>query len=270
MAGQEGDFEHWVFDNCSTDNTASEVAKFPNVRFVSEPDRGQSHAVNKGFAAARGGIICWLNADDAYPPGLFGRLREVFSDPDCSVVFGDVEQVARDGHSRERVQAVFEDRLDLVRWWTSKARLHQPAIFFRRAVIERVGLLREDLHYAMDYEYWWRVSEFFAFHAIPDILAIQHRQPESKTIRAWDKVYEERARIFAPFYSLIDGGDREALLTEKRKVLAGRYVLNAWASLESDRSLARRNIALAWREDPWSILKIRNLGLLRAWASASR
>ena len=51
------DFEHLIFDNCSTDETRRVVADFPHVQFVSEPDRGQSHAVNKGLAAARGGLF---------------------------------------------------------------------------------------------------------------------------------------------------------------------------------------------------------------------
>ena len=64
------DFEHLIFDNCSTDGTAAVAAEFPHVKFVSEPDRGQSQAVNKGLAAARGKIICWLNSDDEYAPGV--------------------------------------------------------------------------------------------------------------------------------------------------------------------------------------------------------
>jgi glycosyltransferase involved in cell wall biosynthesis len=100
------DYEHLVFDNCSTDASAMVAADFPCVRFVREADRGQSHAVNKGLAAARGEIICWLNADDAYPAGVFTRLRELFADPQCDVVFGDVEQVAYDGRPPQRAAAV--------------------------------------------------------------------------------------------------------------------------------------------------------------------
>ena len=88
----DADFEHLIFDNCSTDETAAVAAEFPHVKFVSEPDRGQSHAVNKGLSAARGEIICWLNSDDEYDPGAFAKLREVFSDPAVQVVFGDVRR----------------------------------------------------------------------------------------------------------------------------------------------------------------------------------
>lgn len=260
----DADFEHLLFDNCSTDSTRSLVARYPHVRFTSEPDRGQSHAVNKGLAAARGEIICWLNADDAYPPGLFARLREVFAGEDCDVVFGDVEQIAYDGRPAQRVEAAFHDRLDLVRWWSSRARLHQPAIFFRRAAAKSVGLLREDLHYAMDYEYWWRMSERYRFRYLPHVLAIQHRQPDSKTVRSWHKVYEEREKIFAPFYGLIDRGDHAALLREKRRSLAGRYITNAFAAVRHDRRAASAELVRAWSQSPREVLRPQNLGLLRS------
>ena len=261
---QDGDdYEHLVFDNCSTDETATVVAGFPRVQFFCEADRGQSHAVNKGLAAARGEIICWLNTDDAYPPGLFALLRELFADPQCDVVFGDVDQVAYDGRPPQRAAAVFNDRLDLVRWWSSRARLHQPAVFFRRKVYEAMGPLREDLHYAMDYEYWWRIAEKFRFHHAPEVLAIQHRQPESKTVRSWHKVYEEREKIFAPFYGLIDGGDRAALLREKRRAMSDRYLMNASAIATNDRGAALSDVWRGLHEDPAAVLRGDWLGALR-------
>lgn len=263
LAQGDQNFEHLVFDNCSTDGTAEVAGRYPHLRFVREADRGQAHAVNKGLAIAKGEIICWLNSDDAYPPGLFARLREVFADSSCEVVFGDVEQVAYDGRPTRRAEAVFDDRLDLVRWWTSKARLHQPAVFFRRSVAVQTGELREDLHYAMDYEYWWRMSEKHRFHRIPEVLAVQHRQPDSKTIQAWHKVYEERESIFFPFYGLVDGGNPRALLREKRRGLASRYLLNAFAAAPADTVATRESLARAWAQSPAEVLHPRTLGLLR-------
>lgn len=263
-------FEHLVFDNQSTDSTLEVAARYPHLRFVSEKDRGQSHAVNKGLAAANGEVICWLNADDAYPPGLFRRLREVFADPSYDVVFGYVEQVVYDGSDVHAAEAFFTDRTDLLRWWESKARLHQPAVFFRRKVAEQTGPLREDLHYVMDYEYWWRMSENFRFHHLPEVLAIQHRQPDSKTVRAWHKVYEEREKVFAPFYALIDGGDRRTFLAEKKRGLARRYIGDAYAAAATDRQAALENVARAWKQSPAAVLRPANLGLLRRLLAASR
>lgn len=257
------EYEHLVFDNCSTDSTASEVTKFPKVDFRSEPDRGQSDAVNKGFVVARGEIICWLNSDDEYPPGVFTRLREIFADPAVTVVFGDVEQVGYDGVPSQRAAAVFERREDLVRWWSSRARLHQPAIFFRRSIQEQTGLLKEDLHFAMDYEYWWRMSERYVFRYFPEVFAIQHRQPDSKTVLAWQKVYLEREQIFSPFYGLIDGGDRDGLELEKRKAMAEKYLGEAFALISSDRGAALSLLGKSFRECPKGILNPGWLGIVR-------
>jgi glycosyltransferase involved in cell wall biosynthesis len=258
----DSDFEHLVFDNCSTDETAAVLAKYPHLKVRIERDRGQSDAVNKGFLAATGEIICWLNSDDAYPPGLFARLREVFENPEVDAILGDATQVAYDGTGSRRYPGQFDNREDLVRWWSGRARIHQPAVFFRRRAREAAGLLREDLHYAMDYEYWWRLSEHCRFHYVPEILAIQHRQPESKTVLDWSKVYTEREKIFAPFYGRIDGGDREALLREKRRAMAERYLGEAFLNARQHPSSALKAWWRSFRERPAYALHPRSLGLL--------
>jgi glycosyltransferase involved in cell wall biosynthesis len=257
------DFEHLIFDNCSTDSTAEVLSRYPHVRCVSEADRGQSDAINKGFLSAKGEIICWLNSDDVYPMGLFKRLREFFSDPAVDILFGDVLQKNYDGSPDQVVLARFEKREDLVRWWSRDVKLHQPAVFFRSRVRERVGLLNEDLHYVMDYEYWWRMSERYRFQHVSEVLAIQHRQPESKTIVAWDRVLQEREAIFAPHYHLLGLKNLAALMKEKKIQLAGQYLQNAWAVLPSDRSAALLNFARAFRESPREALSFKNLGLIR-------
>lgn len=263
QAQGDGGFEHLVFDNCSTDETTRVVTEFPHVHFVSEPDRGQSHAVNKGLACAKGEIICWLNSDDAYPPGVFACLRKVFGDPKVNVVFGDALQVTYEPCGEVRAPGRFDSRLDLVRWWSSAVKLHQPAIFFRRSILAEMAPLREDLHYVMDYEFWWRLSEKNDFHYLPEILAIQHRQPGSKTIRAWHKVYEERERVFAPFYNLIDGGDGGMLMGEKRREMGRRYLSEAFATASSSRMLALQCLVRSFSENPGLLMDVRWLGVLR-------
>ena len=259
----DADFEHLIFDNCSTDETAAVAAEFPHVKFVSEPDRGQSHAVNKGLSAARGEIICWLNSDDEYDPGAFAALREVFSDPAVQVVFGDVRQIEYDGRGEEVARGKFNSRLDLVRWWSSRVKLHQPAVFFRREAAGKAGPLREDLHLAMDYELWWRMSEKYNFRYIPQVLAIQHRQPDSKTIRSWATALVERERIFSSYYSLIDGGDLPALMREKRRELGRSYLLQAYALAPTRRLDAARLLATSFREWPEGISEMRWPGVFK-------
>jgi glycosyltransferase involved in cell wall biosynthesis len=256
-------FEHLIFDNCSTDSTAAVVSRYCHVCCIVERDRGQSDAINKGFLAVKGEIICWLNSDDAYPEGLFRRLRELFADPSVDVVFGDVLQKNYDGSSDGIALARFERREDLVRWWSRDVKLHQPAIFFRRGVREKIVLLNESLHYTMDYEYWWRMSEKYRFQYVSEVLAIQHRQPESKTIMEWHRVMEERERIFSPYQQML-GEDAGSLSKERRQSLARLYLTNAWSVVSSDRASARTNYLRAFKEDFREALSFKQLGLLRA------
>ncbi len=261
VSGQgDPDFEHLIFDNCSSDSTSAVISSYPHVCCVREPDRGQSDAVNKGFLAARGEIICWLNSDDAYPPGLFRQLKELFFDPEVDVVFGDVLQKNYNGSVDTVASSRFVRREDLVRWWSRDVKLHQPAIFFRRSVREKTGLLNESLHYAMDYEYWWRMSERHRFIHVPKVLAIQHLQPASKTITAWPRFYLEREEVFAPHYGMIDGGDPGSLARERRATMARNYLQLAW-SAPGRSQVVWGNIIRALCEDPSFIMKPELLGL---------
>jgi len=254
-------FEHLIFDNCSKDTTAEIASRYPHITFISESDRGQSHAVNKGLAASRGEIICWLNSDDEYEPGAFTALREAFSDPAVQVVFGDVRQIEYDGRGGEVAHGKFDSRLDLIRWWSSRVKLHQPSIFFRREAAVKSGAVREDLHYAMDYELWWRMSGLFDFRYIPRVLAVQHRQPDSKTIRSWATALAERKRIFSPYYSLIDKGNLPGLMREKRRELGRSYLLQAYALAPTRALDAARMLVMSFRERPCGILEMRWPGI---------
>jgi len=257
------DFEHWIFDNCSSDETSSVAARFSHVRFLSESDRGQAHAVNKGFQAASGEILCWLNADDRLAPETFRTLRRTFDDPTIAVVYGDAIQITYDGRGEILAPARFDSRLDLLKWWSPLVKLHQPSVFFRRSLVDTVGELREDLHYALDYEFWWRLSEHHTFHYLPQPLAIQHRQPESKTILDWEKVLAERERIFAPLDFLLNEPG-STLTRERKNGLAELFWKCAFATLSDSPSAS---LSFAWkalRQRPEQIFRL--AGLLRRMA----
>ena len=260
LGQNDPDFEHLIFDNCSEDGSAEIASSFFHLTFVREKDRGQSDAVNKGFRAASGEIICWLNSDDEYAPGAFATLRQAFSNPATMVVFGNVRQIGYDGADDVIAEGSFEKRNDLVRWWSGRVKLHQPAVFFRKSVLQETGLLREDLHYAMDYEFWWRMSERHRFVHLPEVLAVQHRQPESKTILAWQKVLQERERIFSTHYGLIGGASTD---TEQRQALSKTYLQQAYAVVGTRRMDALRLLAKSWSEWPQAFWDFSWAGVVR-------
>lgn len=259
----DADYEHLVFDNCSDDGSAEIARAFAGVQLRVERDRGQSHAVNKGFEAARGEIVCWLNTDDEYEPGTFGRLRAIFDQPEVNVVFGDVRQISYDGGEAVIAAGRFESRLDLLRWWSGDVKLHQPAVFFRRSVLRDTGFLREDLHYAMDYEFWWRMSERHRFHYCQSVLAIQHRQPDSKTVKAWERVLEEREKIFGSLGYLVTDRSADQMKSERRQAMSKYYLTRAYGEVKSSRAAAWRSFLAAAREQAGYALHPRSLGLVK-------
>jgi glycosyltransferase involved in cell wall biosynthesis len=264
-AQQEQSYEHIIIDNCSTDETREillEYAQDPRVRLLIEPDHGQSEAVNKGFRMAQGEVICWLNSDDTYFPETLTKVHRAFGNPCVQVIFGEVRQISYAGEAPTLTKSHFQDRRDLIRWWSRRVQLHQPAIFFRRAVQEKIGFLNEELHYAMDYDYWWRMSAESDFHHVPEELAIQHRQPDSKTMKEWYRVLEEREKVFSPFYPLLEE-NKSALDKERSQSLASHFLLQAYATVNKDRSVAWFYFQKAFLQSPSLVLRPSSLGLLR-------
>ncbi len=258
-------YEHIIIDNCSTDETQGilrEYAHDPRVKLLIQPDHGQSEALNKGFRMAEGEIICWLNSDDAYLPETLTKVREAFEEPRRSVIFGNVSQVSYQGEDPIQLKSCFQCRYDLIRWWSRRVQLHQPAIFFRRAVFGKVGFMKEDLHYAMDYEYWWRLSSEYEFYYVPEELAIQHRQLDSKTMKSWYHVLLEREKIFSPFYELLE--EKKSVLTRERlHALASHFLVQAYALIERDRAAAWFYLQKVFLKSPLLLLRPSTLGLLR-------
>ena len=247
-------FEHIVFDNCSSDGTAEIAARYPHLRFHAEPDRGQSHALNKALALARGEIVCWLNADDQYLPGAFEIARREFARPDVDVIFGDAEEIFFDGRPSAVRTARFERREDLLIWWEKRTDLLQPAVFFRRSLLERIGPLREDLHMIMDTELWWRMSALCRFHRIDKPLAVQQRQPDSKTMKHAERIYDEKARVFWPILCDEHPGQRLHYWLARHRGMGRRYLGLAQSASREDRSLALHFLKRSAGENPFVTL----------------
>ncbi len=148
-----------VIDGGSTDETVEILKSYgTQVSWVSEPDRGQSHALNKGVRMARGSVIGWINSDDFYAAGkpLEPVARAFANDPTLDIVFTEGTLVDEQGASYMDVKSThpITARELLLRPGNS---LFQPTIFFRRALFEAVGGVDESLHYAMDLDLWLKM-----------------------------------------------------------------------------------------------------------------
>jgi glycosyltransferase involved in cell wall biosynthesis len=153
------DAEVIVIDGASADGTQEILAEYGDrSEWFSEPDRGQSDAVNKGVLKARGEIIAWINSDDYYPKG--GLLKQVVAlfeaDPMLDIVYGDAMMVDIQGRPIRRFRSfeMLSGKQILIR----PARfVCQPALFFRRQVFLDTGGLSTNLHWAMDLDLWLRM-----------------------------------------------------------------------------------------------------------------
>jgi glycosyltransferase involved in cell wall biosynthesis len=186
-------FEHIVIDGGSEDETMEVVRKYPHLKWISEPDRGQADALNKGFRMAQGDIIGWLNADDLYLPGTFELVSRALDKPRGRwVVMGDVEMTDEYGNVLQLLYNQPRRFHELLRFWDTKLRIfHQPGVFFFKEVLDRVGLLDISLYFAMDYDLWLRISRKFAFHRVNAIFARYRLHASSKSSRGWDAFMPE-------------------------------------------------------------------------------
>jgi glycosyltransferase involved in cell wall biosynthesis len=183
-------FEHLVIDGGSTDGTLLLLRSLTTgeegraVMWLSEPDSGQSEALNKGFRQAKGEIIGWLNSDDRYHAGCFEQIVQAFADnPDADILYGDYLVVDESGKTLKiRREIEFSEFILL---YHRVLYIPTTATFFRRKVFEENNWLDESLHYAMDLEFFIRLAaRGYRFKHIPEILADFRVHPRSKSCRA--------------------------------------------------------------------------------------
>ncbi len=189
--------EHIVVDANSTDGTVEILKEFSNIRWISEPDRGQSDAFNKGLGMARAPLIGWLNADDTYEPNVLAQIVNFFrAHPEAAIVNGHLVRIDESGRELEFLPAR-SSCFWLVHFWFKWYGLNHPSTFYRKEVFEQVGLLDTELHYAMDYDFYLRASRVYRFHDIDLLTTRMLVHPEAKTSGGWDRFARDVQRTLA-------------------------------------------------------------------------
>ena len=194
-----------VMDAGSTDETPAILARYRDRIAILEiaPDRGQSHAINKGLERMTGDVWSYLNSDDLLAPGSLARLAELFDDPAIDWV-GAVSTIF-DGtgdHDQVAPQEPLILREVLTPWHRSVQHVFpcSNVCFMRRTLYDRIGGFDESFHYSMDMEYYSRAMfSGFKLTRIPDVLGRWRWHPESKTVRDGQayKFLQEELRIAA-------------------------------------------------------------------------
>ena len=188
------EIEHWVVDGGSTDGTIDilerlERAQPGRLHFVSEADRGQADAVNKGFDRARGEIVGWLNSDDVYEPGCFAAVARTFAEhPECDVVYGRAHYVGEN----DELLGVYPTRTEF-EWQTlaHECFICQPTVFIRRRVLDAGIRLDDSLQMCMDYDLWIRLGRRHRVLFVDQVLASSRMYEDNKTLARRSEVYRE-------------------------------------------------------------------------------
>lgn len=187
--------EHIVIDGESTDGTIDILKKYDKeIIWSSEPDGGQTDAINKGIKLAKGEVLTYLNSDDILLPGAVAAVMEEFdAHPAVDFIYGDYEIIDSHGNHLLSRKTIDYDRNILL---YGRALIAQPASFFRRRVIEKIGLFDERYDFCMDIEFWIRaVLNGVKFKRIDRPLAAQRLHDSAKTMTVRWKLDEQHRKI---------------------------------------------------------------------------
>lgn len=211
--------EYIVVDGASNDSSVDVIKRYAHrlSYWVSENDKGQTDALNKGFAQAKGQILAWLNSDDLYAPGaISAAVSYLQAHPKVGMVYGDLDFIDENDHVIGKFNAA---QTDLARLRRGYVHIPQPATFFRAELWRQVGPLDPTFYFAMDYDLWVRLAKVTSFQYLPGRAWAQFRlHSDTKTVTADDRCWPEMLRVHYR-----DGGSRLAPIVFKyhlRKLLS--------------------------------------------------
>lgn len=215
-----------VVDGGSTDGSVELLRGYGDrIDWVSEPDRGHAHAINKGWRRANGGILAWLNADDRYadPGAVEAGVEALEGHPEADVVYGDYRVVDPSGE-------VLEDRRRPADWDLERAVrecdhvVPQPTTLIRRRAVRRVGGLDETLGNNKDHDLWLRIGLEGSFVRIPRLTAVV-RAGEGLSQRA--DMPETKVRVVRKFLDRDDLPEQFRSPAFRRRAMSNAYLVAA-------------------------------------------
>lgn len=211
--------EYIIVDGGSTDGSLDIIQKYADrlAWWVSEKDRGQTDAINKGFARASGQIFAWINSDDTYEPRAVGQaVRFLLDHPEVGMVYADCNYINEQGRVIGKFPAA---QTDLPRLRRGYVHIPQQTMFFRAELWKQVGPLDPSFYFAMDYDLWTRIAARAELRYLAGQTWANFRiHASGKTVAADDRCWPEMLRVHYR-----DGGSFFAPIVAKyyvRKLIA--------------------------------------------------
>jgi glycosyltransferase involved in cell wall biosynthesis len=212
--------EYLIVDGGSTDGTVNIIQKYEDklAYWISEKDGGQTDAINKGFAQARGDIFAWINSDDTYEPGAVTVAAKYLQEhPEVGMVYGDCNYINEFSQVIGKFKAAQTNYRLLRRGLT---RIPQQTMFFRADLWKQVGPLDPSFYFAMDYDLWTRLAERTEIKYTPQTWANFRLHTSGKSILADDRCWPEMMRVHYR-----DGGSFFSVIVAKYYI---RKLMSPW------------------------------------------
>lgn len=188
--------EYIIVDGCSTDGSVEIIQHYASQLswWVSEPDQGQTDAINKGFAHANGEILAWINSDDTYLPGAVSKaVTFLISHPEAALVYADANLIDEQGSVLGRFPA---QQTSLIKLLHGSVHIPQQTTFFWARLWRRVGPLDPTFQFAMDYDLWVRLAKLAPLVYTPQLWANFRLHGEGKSETMDNRCYPEMIRIY--------------------------------------------------------------------------
>jgi glycosyltransferase involved in cell wall biosynthesis len=247
--------DYVVMDAGSKDGSVEILQKYGDrFRWVSEKDRGQADAVNKGYHATSGEIFTFLNSDDTYLPGALSTIAKHFkANPGVGMIYGEAYHVKLDGE----IIAPYPTQPFDLRTLNNQCYICQPAAFMLREAFYNAGMMNVDMHFALDYELWIRIAKQYGVRKVDEFLATSRMHMDNKTLSKRRLVYQEILSTvktqfhYAP-YEWINGYacyllDRKDQYFDRSKPTVASYALSLALGMYHNPGQRKRFLA-EWQE----------------------
>jgi glycosyltransferase involved in cell wall biosynthesis len=256
------ELEYIVIDGGSRDASLEIIQKYEQwlSHWLSEPDRGQAHAINKGLSRATGSILGWINSDDLLLPDSLALVGQAHYLSPRDLVAGDVVEFWESSGQTQVVKQVEVELRKFIEFWTRKGSWHQPGIFFPKYLVNTVGFLDESLRYLFDYDFFCRSLAITGAQYLQRLVAAFRYHPKSKTVDEGDMFLFELYEVSRRYWHTIPNVD----VAGYKRHASGILFCTGFRRLVRGRKGSFRFIAEGFKTQPFCAI-LAALRLLPSW-----